>query len=1068
MLLTFFLYPVFSRGEVKYADDGPKPLTPGQSAKAFQLQPGFHIDLVASEPLIQAPSGICWDEAGRLYVSELHGYNLEGHYDIEELNKKGQLDKVVRRIQANEEAKKKAEANTYGVIKQLFDENSDGLMDRVVVFAKDLPPCFGMVPARKGIIAVCAPHIIYLADTDNDGVSDIREILFSGFEEGVLERRINAPQWGLDNWIYIGSGGKADRITGPHLNEPVALGKTDFRIKPDGSAIEAVGGQTGTFGHTFTAGGDRITISTGTPGYQVIPLPWRYLSRNSELAITSMERNAASYQKTFPISKPHPWRTRRYEDPGFSKYYTDRYGLTESVPSGYFTSACSPFVYRDTAFPEYFRGANFTCEPAQNLVHLSLVRWNGPVMQLVRGGIVPDPAVVKAWAQKLTSNHEVAELPITSPWQILGPFSGLDKNSLFNDDLGPEKLFDKDQTSFAKHWEYKNSFKDDVLIDLGLKENAAIYLFRTLTSQEEGAVYASLGSNDGIKFWLNGELLLENNVNRSLAADQERVVLPLRKGTNSVLMKIVNGNNSSGFYFKLKRSLIPEEVRKIINENPALWDNYEYKLVENYYQSAQSETTNTEFLASTDSWFHPINLTHGPDGAIYITDFYREIIEDYSAIPRYLQQQYGLINGMHHGRVWRLSYEKAVANQSADLSGLSDSQLASKIGSVRAWQRETARRLLIENQSKASKNILKVWLNKAEPAGVINALYTLDGLGILDPEDINKALFHDDWSVRRHALIIGDSYPHSSPVKSCIGDWLANPAHYGNQPRLLLQIALSLGEFNSDRSLSGLLFLVNHHIDISWMDIAILSSTSNREEALLSKLLDENSHNNNFIEALVKIIADRKNHNQIQKALISINDKPPGFGLEKYSKILRSALSAELRGERLEVAIPLLPSEEILKNIEKRFPSFLSELSKSKPTKEHNSGRDLFTNYCSVCHQSRGVGQIAGPNLDSEFQRAPETILRDILFPNEAITEGYQTVRLEMRKGPDFVGLFSSESPTSVTLSFPGGQLRTLLKKDIENMTSHPVSLMPSNFAEILKPTEIASIINFLRSTKGE
>ena len=47
----------------------------------------------------------------------------------------------------------------------------------------------------------------------------------------------------------------------------------------------------------------------------------------------------------------------------------------------------------------------------------------------------------------------------------------------------------------------------------------------------------------------------------------------------------------------------------------------------------------SEFLTSSDSWFHAIALSHAPDGSVFIADFYREIIEDYSAIPRYLQQQ---------------------------------------------------------------------------------------------------------------------------------------------------------------------------------------------------------------------------------------------------------------------------------------------------------------------------------------------------------------------------------------------------------------------------------------------
>src|SRR5690606_31378186 len=49
-----------------------------------------------------------------------------------------------------------------------------------------------------------------------------------------------------------------------------------------------------------------------------------------------------------------------------------------------------------------------------------------------------------------------------------------------------------------------------------------------------------------------------------------------------------------------------------------------------------------EFIASKDTWFSPVGLSQGPDGSIYISDFYREIIEDYSAVPRPMQQLYQL------------------------------------------------------------------------------------------------------------------------------------------------------------------------------------------------------------------------------------------------------------------------------------------------------------------------------------------------------------------------------------------------------------------------------------------
>jgi putative membrane-bound dehydrogenase-like protein len=843
---------------IQPATDGPKPLSPEDSQKSFRVPEGFRVELVASEPLIEEPSGVCWDELGRMYVTELHGYNLEGQFDVEELNKTGELDRVVRRIQANERAKEAALAGTYGVIKQLSDSDGDGRMDRMTVFADNLPPCYGAVPARGGIIVACAPHIIYLRDDDDDGHADHRETLYTGFKTGVLERGVNAPQWGPDNWIYFGRGHHSDSITGPNLNGSVNVGGNDFRVRADGTAIEPVAGSTGTFGHAFTVEGDRITIGTGTPGYQVIPLPWRYLSRNPDYAVPSLERNAANYNRVYPIAPPHPWRTRREQDPGFFKYYRDRYGASDSEAGGYFTSGCSPIVYQDIAFPAQFHGNHFSCEPAQNLIHRSRAHWDGPVLHLDRP---------------------------------------------------------------------------------------------------------------------------------------------------------------------------PEEQQ-------------------------------SEFLASSDQWFHPMNLTHGPDGALSITDFYREIIEDYSAIPRYLQQQYGLTNGMNYGRIWRLTHEQAPVVPSAIMASLSNGELAGEVGSDQQWRRETARRLLVErNGADASAGLSTILENPGSAAAAaINALYTLEGIGSLKAGNIQDALSHSVWYVGRHALLIGDRHPAGDPVKRVVRDWLFDPGNLDGNPRLLLQIGLSLGEFNEPQSIEQLALLARNHGEVRWMDTAIATSTRNREHELIAMLFNEPGKSGDLSERLVATIAARGDQAQITQTLELLEGNESN---QLFARILESALAgAGQEQERIEVDPPETPSAAELTQIEEKLPKFTAALSGNRDT---SRGRELFVEHCATCHVAKGLGSVMGPNLDSEFQRAQETILRDILFPHETITAGFETVRLEMRSGSDAVGVRSSESPTSYSLRLPGGTEMTFLRRKIRRVHTHNVSLMPPTFADVLKPDEVADIIQFVR-----
>jgi hypothetical protein len=83
LLTAFALWACCASAQMPPPTDAPKPLPPKQSAAAFKLPDGFRMQLIASEPLIASPSVVCWDERGRLFVTELHGYNLEGQLDIE-------------------------------------------------------------------------------------------------------------------------------------------------------------------------------------------------------------------------------------------------------------------------------------------------------------------------------------------------------------------------------------------------------------------------------------------------------------------------------------------------------------------------------------------------------------------------------------------------------------------------------------------------------------------------------------------------------------------------------------------------------------------------------------------------------------------------------------------------------------------------------------------------------------------------------------------------------------------------------------------------------------------------
>lgn len=164
---------------------------------------------------------------------------------------------------------------------------------------------------------------------------------------------------------------------------------------------------------------------------------------------------------------------------------------------------------------------------------------------------------------------------------------------------------------------------------------------------------------------------------------------------------------------------------------------------------------------------------------------------------------------------------------------------------------------------------------------------------------------------------------------------------------------------------------------------------------------------------------------------------------------------------KTDIPAPTAPTVEQNTAWEKRLPDVIAAL-KQKPNLEE--GRMLFQGICGACHKSHGIGFAVGPDLDAEFQRAPEVILRDILFPSEAARPGYETILAKTHRGETLLGITASDSPTSITLKLPGGAERTVLRKRADIRTLRDVSLMPAGLGDALKSEQIANIIAFLRS----
>jgi putative membrane-bound dehydrogenase-like protein len=321
-----------------HAADPPKaPLSLAESLKTFHLDAGLRMELVASEPQIESPVAMAFDEDGRLWVVEMRDY-------------------------PNGPAKGQPPE---GRIKILDDKDGDGRFETSRVFADQLLFANGVLPWKGGVFVTAAPHILYMKDTDGDGKADLREVLFEGFAEGNPQLRVSYPLLGIDGWVYCCNGLRGGSIvrSGKSQIKPLNLSGKDFRFDPNNpDRFEAISGM-GQFGHTFDDWGNRFVCDNNHHLRHVV-LEDRYLKRNPYLAVPSVLEDVSELEPG-PLSS------------GGRIYPLTRNWTTSSLHAGRFTAACGVHIYRGSLLGEPYRGAAFTCEPTGNLVHMEILRPHG-------------------------------------------------------------------------------------------------------------------------------------------------------------------------------------------------------------------------------------------------------------------------------------------------------------------------------------------------------------------------------------------------------------------------------------------------------------------------------------------------------------------------------------------------------------------------------------------------------------------------------------------------------------------------------------------------------------------
>ncbi len=293
---------------------------------------------------------------------------------------------------------------------------------------------------------------------------------------------------------------------------------------------------------------------------------------------------------------------------------------------------------------------------------------------------------------------------------------------------------------------------------------------------------------------------------------------------------------------------------------------------------ATREEVQQEFLASTDRWCHPVNLATGPDGCLYLADFYREWVEHPQFVQEALRKSVNFRTGSDHGRIWRIRHKDYSPRlPSVSLATLSTAELAGRLNSENAWVRDTVQRLLVERQDKQAIPVVQQIVERGtSPVARACALWTLKGLNALRVEQIESALKDPTAEVREQGVILFRQQAGAPPQLITRLLELAADGH----PRVRFQTALALGDLESSQALTALARIAEQDADDEWVRMAVLSGLGKTAFLFLQTLAQEqtgccreaSTAKHEFLRSLTVLIGARRQDAEIAGTISILGD----------------------------------------------------------------------------------------------------------------------------------------------------------------------------------------------------
>ena len=400
-----------------------------------------------------------------------------------------------------------------------------------------------------------------------------------------------------------------------------------------------------------------------------------------------------------------------------------------------------------------------------------------------------------------------------------------------------------------------------------------------------------------------------------------------------------------------------------------------------------------EFMASTDERFRPVDVEVGPDGALYVIDMYRGIIQDTLFMSDELREQIlarNLDKPVGMGRIWKITHRDGTDDRGRTMD-TSQAALLASLSDANGWRRDTAQRLLLDEKGESLVSELQTLVASDDGIGGIHALWTLEGRGELTSDTMQTALASDSTAMQLAAMRAGRSLLKVDDLLPLLASQSPDVQHqavmylgeFADSPEVLNQlISYTRANAANPISLAGVYaavagiearFATQFFAGGDWSEAS--EKRSKFVEGLFSQALSGNPASSaaylDLVEsteqgwlkrAILRGLQEGARGEGFQRVVLAephslFDDVPEDF----WGEISKTRQLFTWAGDDLPAdALPLTPTDVARREL----------------------GKSYFTKRCAICHSNdgKGIGAIGPPLAGSDWVTGPTERLARIVL----------------------------------------------------------------------------------------